>query len=463
MSEADFYSASAGQYRGSKYPGFTGGTTDSQGNVVPSGSATNVGASVGANQTPTQVQQQQTATGNTAANTDGSLTTPGITMGNAAVTAGNASAIGSQTPSTPSFGGEVAQTALPAVGNIFGTGVGNALATGASFGSALGAGGEALQTAGSNLASGNIGGLLGLSSGVGSTAASSGAALGSTGVNAGTSFVGSTPSEGINFVSDTGADGLSSLGSSVGSTGADAAVDAGASGAGSGAGAALGAGLSGIGTFAADLLSGESLEQSAISGVGAAAGGYIGGALAGAAFGAEAGSVFPGIGTVIGAVAGSLLGSLFGGGGKPSVGPDGGVQLSVQNGQLETGSFGGDNGFDAAGFNTNVAQPGVAAINKILTDNNLQINAANDPYLTNQTDYKNLALWAGNPATVFSTYNTANIPETPLQLWNYLVANNMIESKTPMNQTANNLIQGSGTNTASTLKVPGSITANATT
>lgn len=421
MSEADFYATSAGQYRGSKYPGFAGGSTDSTGNFEATGPAANVSQTTGNNSTPAQVQQQQVATGNTAAQTGGTLGTDPSKGGSATNQIAPASGLAKQdVPSTAqTLGGLAAQGVLPAIGDIAGSAGGAVLGAGGSLGDAAGAAGDALSNAGTNLMNGNIGtALLGSSSGAGG--AVTGSTVGSTLSSAGTV-------DGLQAV-NVGTSGVDSLGENAISQGASAGSDAAALG---------GAGLSGVGTFAADLLSGQGLEKSALSGIGSAAGAYIG-------------SAFGPIGTVLGGFAGSLLGGLFGNK-TPTVGPNGDTLLTVDNGQLGVGLTGADNGADP-NVTTNAANSSAAAINKILTENNLTI----DP--TKLTAFGNDGKYYNELSITQGAVNSSN-PHSALDIWNNLLKANAIVSKTPSAPTATNNVTTVNGPTAP-VAVPGSVTAN---
>lgn len=416
MSEADFYPASGGQFRGSKYPGFTGGTTDGSGNVQPVGSTANVGQASGNNQSPAQVQQNQVNKGNAAAQTDG-------TLGSAGSVPSSGSGLSSQAVPKDTLGGTLAQAGLPFAGDVAGTAIGKALGTGAGFGEALGKGGEALSSSVSNLASGNFGGLLSSSSG------STGAAV-TGGTSAG--FVDGLPAVNV------GTPAVDNLGENAISEGAGA-------NAGDAAGNLGGGALAGVGTFAADLLSGKSVKDSAFEGAGAAVGGV-------------AGSYFGPVGTVVGSWIGSQLGGLVGGlfGGNPSVGPNGVSTINVNNGHLAYGTTGVDNGADPNATQS-VAQTSVDAINKILDQNNLTVGA--DPYLgkAGGGNYSGLGIYQGSDKAQAAALRNGGTPHSALDLWNYLLANNMITSKTPSapapisNTTAQNA-------SAAPVLTPGSLT-----
>lgn len=425
MSEADFFPASGGQFRGSKYPGFTGGTTDSSGNIQPVGSASaNISQSSGNNLTPAQVQQQQVTMGNAAAQTNGSVTaTPPVGAAS--------SALNQQSIPSTTLGGLAAQTALPFAGDVVGTAAGKAIGEGASFGDALSQGGEALSSKGADLLSGNFGGLLGTSSGAAGTGAAAGVGAATTG---GTS---AGIADGLPAV-NVGTPAVDSLGENAVSSGTGAsAADA--------AGNIGGSALSGVGTFAADLISGEGVGQAAISGVGSAAGAYLGSLVA------------PGVGTVVGGFLGGLVGGLFGGG-APSVGPDGVTGLLVNNGMLNVGSTGADNGADR-NVTLNAATSTATAINKILADNNLTLSSDPNYNTVGGGGYSGLGIYQGSPQALAGAISHGGVQRSALDVWNYLLANNMIQSKTP---SAPPSTAGSTVGTASgangSVLVPGSIT-----
>lgn len=408
MSEVDFFPSTAGQFRGSKYPGFTGGSTDQFGNQQPVGAATNVSQSSGNNLAPEQVKQQQVDKGNTSAQTSATLGSPS-----------SPSAIGQQNPPSTSIGGAIAQGVLPAVGDIAGSAGGAVLGSGGSLGDALGAGGEALASRGNAFLSGNFSsGLLGSSSGAATAAGAS--SLSSAGLSGGV--------QGINV----GTAGVDQIGENAISDGIGAS--------GASEGASLGGGaLAGVGTFAADLLSGKNLKDSAFEGVGAGLGGI-------------AGSYFGPIGTMVGSWLGSKLGGLVGGlfGNKtPTVGPNGDTLFTVDNGKLGLGITGADNGADP-GVTENAAKSSITAINKVLDDNNLQIDTSKlskfgDKY------YNELSLNQGN-------VNNNNPRHSALDVWNNLMKANAIVSKTPGSPTAvNNVttVTGNGAPVAGSVVTPG--------
>lgn len=74
-------------------------------------------------------------------------------------------------------------------------------------------------------------------------------------------------------------------------------------------------------------------------------GGALGGGLSGAMIGLQLGGP---IGAGIGAIAGGLFGGLMGG--KPSVGPNGNVNIGVGSGGFNIAAVGADNGFDPSGI-----------------------------------------------------------------------------------------------------------------
>lgn len=419
MSEVNFFPQSDGSYRGSKYPGFVGGTTDTSGNVQQTGSATNVGQATGNNLTAAQVQQQQVEKGQGEAATSGSLTADGTTIPTSGLADQNL-------PAPSSLGGTIAAGVLPAAGGTFGGAAVGALEGGSSIGDALGSGAEAVGSRVSSLLNGNFGsGLLG------SSAGSSGAsAAGSTISGAGT--VDGLAAENVGV---SGIDGLGTNAVSEG-VGSNAASEAGSSAAGSSVSGLGAAGFAGVGTFISGLLSGQSVGQSAIQGVGSAIGGYAGGALAGAAFGAEAGSIVPGIGTAIGAIAGGLLASLLGNK-HPTVGPNGGTLFDVTDGQLAIGKSVGDNGFDPNTQSLPVANNATTAINKILSDNNLQLVQPSDTgFFNTPGGFYPLGIYGG------AKQDESQVPSSTLGLWNYLVAHNYVQSKTP--SAANDVQPGVG-------------------
>lgn len=386
MSEVDFFPQSAGQFRGSRYPGFSGGTTDQQGNVQQVGPAANVSASTGNNLSPAQVQQQQVDKGNASVQTDknfGSTTAP--------------SALGQQqVPSGDSFAGTIAQGVLPAVGDIAGTAGGAALGAGKSFGEALDAGGSAILDRGRSLLSGNFSeGLLGPSGGGAAAAGAAGSSISSAGLSGG------VPAYNV------GTAGVDQLGTNAVSEGI------GASGASTGASLG-GAGLSGLGTFAAGLISGQDVGQAAIGGIGSAAGAYLGS------------MILPGVGTVVGSFLGSMLGGLFGNK-TPTVGPNGDTLFTVDNGHLGLGITGADNGADRS-VTENAAKTSISSINKILDDNNLTIDTSKlSPF---EGKYFNeLSINQGK-------VNNNDPRHSPMDVWNNLMKAGAIISKTPSAPTA---------------------------
>lgn len=390
MSEADFFPASGGQYRGSKYPGFSSGATDSSGNVQAVGTAANVSQASGNNLSPGQVQQKQVDTGNTSAQTGGSLGTPQTTTP-------ASSALNQQSPSQTTLGGMVAQSVLPAAGNIAGSAAGSVLGGGGSLGEAIGAGGEALSNTANNLAHGNFGSSL-LSSSAGAVGGA--ASLSSAGISNGLPAI------------NVGTAGVDKLGENAISNGVGASAAS--------EGAALGgSALSGVGTFAAGLISGQNVGQAAISGIGAGAGTYLG--YLAAPF---LGPLAP-IAPIVGSFLGSMLGGLFGNK-HPTVGPNGDTLLTVDNGQLGVGLTGADNGADP-GITENAARESTTAINKILTEHNLTIDPSKLTAFGNDGKYYNeLSITQGS-------VNSKN-PHSALDVWNNLLKANAIVSKTPNNE-----------------------------
>lgn len=425
MSEANFFPTSAGQYRGSKFPAFAGGAADQSGNVQNVGASANVSQATGNNATPAQTQQQQVSSGNTSAQTG--------TLGTDAANNVPKSALASQSiPSGPSttLGGEVAQAVLPGAGQIAGTAIGNSISAGSSLGGALDSGGEALLGKATDLFSGNFSSLLGVGGG-------SSAAAGST---AGSTLSSAGAVDGLQ-ATNVGVSGVDSLGTNAVSDGVGA--DAAGSAADSGLGSLAGAGLAGVGTFVAGLLSGQDPAQAAISGVGAFAG-------------AELGTlILPGIGTIVGGFLGSMLGGLFGNS-HPTVGPNGFTAFGVDpSGQLNVGKSGVDNGANPQ--NTiDVANSSTAAINKILNDNNLSIDPSKLPSNANDPNgvYGTLAIYQGDDARV---HGGQTMPHSALDIWNYLLSNNAITSRTPNSEQPTSNTQTSSGNNAPVLRLPGSV------
>lgn len=399
MSEVDFFPNPAGKFRGTRYPGFSGGTADQYGNQQPVGPAANVSASTGNNLSPGQVQQQQVDKGNAAA-TSGTLGTPS-----------GPSAIGKQeAPSTSSLGGVIAQGVLPAVGNIAGTAGGAVLGAGGSFGEALSAGGEALASRGSDILSGNF------SSGLFGSSAGGAVAAGAPSItSAGTGAL------------NVGVHGIDKLGTN--------AVSKGIGAGGAAQGASLGgSALSGIGTFAASLLSGDSIEKAAVSGIGSAAGAYIGS------------MILPGVGTVVGSFLGSMLGGLFGKP-KPSVGPNAYTNFTVNDGALGIGSSGADNGGDTGATMAN-AKASSDAINKILKENNLAIDTSKLQAGQNG-EYSDLHIVSANDDKVYGGRKQSH---SAMDVWNWLLGKNAIVSKTPSAPSAVNNITTLSTSSAPVLR-----------
>jgi len=262
MSENDFYTVQGNKFRGSRYSNFAGAGIDAQGNVS---SAVNENANNLAN-SPSQQPGPSTGPG------DGTAVAPAISNGG--VSQGLLGARGAP-PSLKEAGTDLAiGAAAPFVGKTIGSTVGAQVASGAGSS-------EAIKKGISALGNKVSGGLIGTSG---------------TATNA----------------------ALSSMGSTYGPA-TQAAV--GKASAGAGIGGAAGTGL---GTAAATLLTGGSVKDAALSGIGSAAGFYIGN------------MILPGVGGFIGSTLGSMVSGLFGGK-EQRTSIDARVALDPKTGQYTTG------------------------------------------------------------------------------------------------------------------------------
>jgi len=240
MSENDFYLLSGNKYRGSRYANFAGAGVDPQGNVS---SAINENAN---NSAATYVDKSQQ--GAPQQPSPGLVGAPDLFKPEAPPTLAKAA-------TDMVIGGTI-----PFAGKTIGAAVGSATAGGAGAG-------EALKEGFSALGNKVSGGLIGGTSGLGAGASATNAAL----KNMGGKF-GPAPASSVG--GGTGIKGGSSIGGAVGT---------------------------GLGTAAATLLTGGSVKDAALSGVGSAVGYAIGNA------------ILPGVGGFIGSTLGSMGAGMFGG------------------------------------------------------------------------------------------------------------------------------------------------------
>lgn len=241
LSEQDFYLLNGNQYRGSRYANFAGAGVDAQGNVSSAVNENAANLGKGTSVDPTQPAPEKIA--------------PGVAQAATSTPSNIAASLPGQKPTT--LGGAakdmVIGAALPSAGSTIGSVVGANIASGNGAFTGVG---QAIQNRVSA-------GLLGSST----NATATNAALGSMGGKFGPAT-------------------QSAVGRAAG---------------GSAIGSAAGVGL---GSAAATLLTGGSIKDAAISGVGSGIGFAVGN------------MIVPGVGGFIGSTLGSMAAGLFGGGEK---------------------------------------------------------------------------------------------------------------------------------------------------
>lgn len=382
---SSYYGLQSSRFRGSSYPSFAGGSVDQSGNVIQTPQVTNVSS-----HTP-QVPETTPET----------INAGGV---DATTRAGNPNTgLSGQFPSESSgpktlggqIGSTIANTVLPAAGSTFGSSVGTALSGGATTGQAFSAGSSAVGDLFTNPGAGITNGFGAVGDALSGVGDAIGGFLGGSGGAAASGATGNIAPVALKSVSElSGSGAASSVGSLGGGTLASSALGG------------LGAGL---GTFAANLLSGQSLAKSAkdaaFTGVGAAIGSFL---------------PIPVVGTVLGGLLGGFVGSLFGP--KPSVGPNGQTNLTanVKTGILDIGESGADNGADR-NVTINAAKQTQTAINDYLNKNNLAI-IKSDPLAVGSDGWKRM-LSIGQGRAYEGPARSAQ------DVWNYLVKYGMVGPK----------------------------------